>query len=378
LPPDAARSPERVTVRDSAGIRIVTHPAGPFNDTISPVPLLTIGQEGEPEYEFFRLAHVVSLGSGNVVVANGGTHELRLYESDGRYLRTVGRRGGGPAEWGFLSTVWVRTGDTLAVVDPRRRRMVYFDSAGTFVRGESFAGDLGSRSPEGRGPCFFPGLMGLLSDGARLIRGWGCMMFEGRVGRRPTIQSMVLVRPDRRDSIGAFNVGWIWERGPTPDPRDSYSLIPFSGAMRHAVGDDRIYLSEGTEMEIKVFDRYGRHVGILREDTLPPPVTRAHRDTYVSERAASSRPHPGDVPFPDRFGSYFHLILSYEGDLWARRYPRPGDELQHWVVFPARDEPARRLVVPDIRVQSVRDGRIYGYRSDTLGIQTVVVLDAGL
>jgi len=80
---DAVESSDRATVRDSAGVRIVTYPAGDFSDTISPVPLLTIGQEGEPDYEFFWLNMVVSLGSGNVVVANSGTHELRFYGSDG-------------------------------------------------------------------------------------------------------------------------------------------------------------------------------------------------------------------------------------------------------------------------------------------------------
>ena len=375
--PDARDSPDRVNVSDSAGVRIATYPAEDFADTISPVPSLTIGQEGDLDYEFFRISSVVALSSGNVVVANGGTHELRFYGSDGRYLRTIGRRGGGPAEFGFLSTLWVRPGDTLAVLDPNRRRIVYFDSAGTFVRGESFAGDFTAQSPESTGPCIFPGLTGLLGDGTHVTRGWGCMQFEGRDGRRPTTQSIGIVRPDREDSAGTFTVAWVWERASATDPRESYSMIPFLGVMAQTVGEDRIYISEGTDFEIKIFDSYGHHVGLLREDTVPPRITQDARDAYLAAQSAAGRPHPRDVPFPERFGSYSQLMVSHEGDLWARRSARPEDEFQYWVVFPTGDQGIRRYVMPDITVKSVRAGRVYGYQSDTLGIQTVVVLDGG-
>ena len=374
--PNSTETSDRVVVRDSAGVKIVTYPAGPFIDTISPVPLLTIGEEGEPNYEFFRLANVVSLASGNVVVANGGTHELRFYDSQGRYLRTVGRRGGGPAEFGFLSSVSVHPGDTLVVYDPNRRRLVYFDSAGTLVRGESFARDLPAQPPQSTGPCLFPGLMGVMDGGVRVIRGWGCMLFEGGEGRRPTVQSVVLEAPERQDSVGVFTAAWVWERRPTADPRNSYSLIPFLGAMTRAVGQDHLYISEGSEFEIRIFDRHARLVGLLREDTIPPQVTESDREAYLAEQANAERPHPDDVPFPDRFASYFGLMISYEGDLWAQRYPRPADSLQHWVVFPSEGQEVRRLVMPDFVVRSVRDGLVYAYRSDTLGIQTVMVLDA--
>ncbi|MCH7563288.1 MAG: hypothetical protein IH968_05620 [Gemmatimonadetes bacterium] len=373
--PDLNEQPDLVTVRDSLGVRIVTYAAGPFDDTISAVPLLTIGQEGQPDYEFFRIRSVVSLASGNVVVANSGTPELRFYGADGRHLRTVGRRGGGPAEFGFLSTLWVRPGDTLAVMDARRRRVVYFDSAGTFARGESYAADLSRLPPEGG--CAYPNLMGLLGNGVRLTRGWQCMQLEGRDGKRPILTPIILVRPDRQLNVGVFTTGWIWERGSPTNPRDYYALIPFAGDIKYAIGDESIYLSEGSHLEIMVFDAHGQRSGVLREDSAPPRVTQADRDAYIAERAAAKRPHPEDVPFPERFPSYSRLVLSYEGELWAQRHPRPEDEVQHWVVFSPSGQKIRRVVVPDITVESVRGGRIYGHRSDSLGIQTVVVLDVG-
>jgi len=378
--PDEAQPSRLASVRDSAGIRIVTYPSGVFQDTVPREPVLTIGREGDLDYEFFRISSIVGLASGNVVVANGGTYELRFFDKGGRFLRTVGRNGEGPAEFGFLSGVWVRPGDTLVVNDPGRRRLVYFDSAGAFIRGESYAGDLDNMPGDGEatGPCIFPSLQGLLGEGKRLIHGWGCMQFRGGTGRRPTLLDVDVVGPDGRRNLGAFNVAWVWERGRTDDPRNAYSMIPFQGAMRTAAGADRIYLSQPSEYEIQAYAPDGTLVSLLREDTVPPAVTETDLEMLLAGLPEGRNPFAQDVPLPERFGSYDQLLISHEGDLWARHFRRPGVPNQRWVVFPAGDGDVRRVVLPDLQVESIRDGRIYGRRSDSLGIERVVVLDAGV
>ena len=138
-----------------------------------------------------------------------------------------------------------------------------------------------------------------------------------------------------------------------------------------------MYLSRGSDYEIEVWNQEGRLVRLLREDAIPPEVREADRDAFIRERAETPSPYREGTPFSDRFGSYLTLLLSPEGDLWVRRVDRPGEEAQHWVVFPANGGEIRRLVLPDLSVESVRDGRIYATRTDSLGIQTVVVLEGG-
>jgi hypothetical protein len=366
-----------VTVRDSAGVEILTYPGGEFADTVREAPVLSIGREGEPDYEFFRIHDVVGLASGGLVVANGGTHELRFYGPDGTHLRTVGDRGDGPEEFGFLSQLRLRTGDTLMVIDTSRRRLVFFDSAGTLIRGESFSQDLTNESPGGSGVCFMPSLVGAFRNGARVTLGWGCLDLRGGEGRRPLRQPIELVAGDGRMVLGTDIAGWIWETGETEDPRNLFAQIPFGGLLRFVAGADRVFLSRGQRYEIEVYDDQGNLIRLLREDAVPPEVTDADRDAYVRERAETPRPHPEGVPFAERFGSYITLLLTPEGDLWARRVARPGEEAQHWVVFPADGGSLRSLVLPDVSVESVRNGKIYATLTDSLGIQTVVVLDAG-
>lgn len=368
------RSPRAWTLRDSAGIRIVTHVSAPSMDTIPLEPALSIGAEGDPDYEFFRVGQVSPLGSGNIVVANGGTSELMFYSPEGEFLRRVGRTGEGPSEFGFLATVHVRGGDTLTVVDPRRRRLVHFDSSGTFVRGESFAQDLTSASPTSM--CVVPGLMGLLADGTRLTTGWGCMEFTGSDGIRPTTTTLVLARGERRDTIGTLNTINVWERGSGTGP-DAFDLLPFSHVVSWATGPGSVYLSGGVDYSILVYDSVGALRQIVREEGLAPGVTREDRGLYREEQVARGRPHPDDVPFPERFGAYSRLLVSHEGDLWARWAERPSEEMVRWTVYSADGQTIRRLVLPKIEVHAVRDGRIYGHTEDDVGIQTILVLNDG-
>ena len=66
-------------------------PAWRFSDE----PTLSIGvEDGDPNYQFFRVLSAVRLADQTVVVANTGTGHLRFYDPDGRYVARAGGRGG--------------------------------------------------------------------------------------------------------------------------------------------------------------------------------------------------------------------------------------------------------------------------------------------
>lgn len=379
LEPDAG--PGATVVRDSAAVRVVTHPAPRWTDTVPDRPVLTIGRAGDPDYEFFGIASVLGLGSGGVVVADRGSRELRYYDAEGTFLRAVGGSGEGPDELGFLSTVWLGAGDTILAMDPNRRRLVRFGPEGGFVGAVPYAPALSDQRPSGSGGCFFPNLAGVFADGGLVTRGWQCVPPEGSDGLRPMEVALHLVPPglDGPDTVDVFAVGTMWEDADAQNPSQRMTVVPFAPSMREAVGPDRLYVSEGRDREVLVFDRGGRLVEILREGGEPPPVTTTDRDALATEREEQGRPLPAGIVLPERHPAYDRLLLSHEGELWARHAARPGDVHQRWTVFPAEaGRPLRHLVLPEVQVESVRSGRIYGTRTDPLGVQTVVVLESGV
>jgi len=80
-------------VRDSAGVTVATSSTPRWASapeeawTISPTPLLDLSTASSgPEHEFYRVADIVRLSDGRIVVANTGSFELRIYAPDGTHL----------------------------------------------------------------------------------------------------------------------------------------------------------------------------------------------------------------------------------------------------------------------------------------------------
>jgi len=71
--------------------------------------------------------------AGRIYVLEGQAQELRVFDRAGRYVRTIGRKGGGPGEFNqAIGMAWSPAGH-LWVLDPQNNRISVIDTAGTFV-----------------------------------------------------------------------------------------------------------------------------------------------------------------------------------------------------------------------------------------------------
>src|SRR5690606_5816123 len=93
-------------VRDSAGVRVVRNLAPAWSGSaedawsLSLEPILEIGVlEGDPAYMFSQMRGPRRLSDGSIVVLDGATSEVRIFDAEGRHLRTFGRKGQGPGEF---------------------------------------------------------------------------------------------------------------------------------------------------------------------------------------------------------------------------------------------------------------------------------------
>jgi hypothetical protein len=147
----AADTAGGVIVRDSAGIEIVESPAALADQRYERRlgdPVADIGVvDGAPEYQLFRVTSVASLADGRIVVVNGGTQELRFYDSAGRFLFSTGGRGDGPGEYQFPTLVPSHFSDSLFVFDLQASRISVLNTDGVLVRTvrpEGFAEPIGA------------------------------------------------------------------------------------------------------------------------------------------------------------------------------------------------------------------------------------------
>lgn len=102
---------------------------------IATEPVLTLGvSDGDPRLMFNLIHSARRQTDGTLLVADGGSREVRWFGTDGAPVRAAGRRGEGPGEFRGPLSLLPWAGDTVAVLDHGQRRLTLFGSSGDVVR----------------------------------------------------------------------------------------------------------------------------------------------------------------------------------------------------------------------------------------------------
>ncbi len=168
----AGGSSTSVEVWDSAGVTIVLSHEPKWREgetwSVPAEPRVTIGLlDGPREYEFFDISAAGRQSDGDFVVVDGGAREVRLYDRDGTFVRTLGGAGSGPGEFENPTGVLVTATDSVIVWDDALYRITRFDSAGEFSVIQSVDRGTVAKAID---PPLYPGEAELLQDDQVLVR----------------------------------------------------------------------------------------------------------------------------------------------------------------------------------------------------------------
>ncbi len=324
----AAEVPSDFSLRDSAGVRIA--------ENLRPVSL-SISLAEEPEFdigpredgpEFISVISAVRLADGHIAAVGWAMAEMHLFDAEGRWLRTVGRRGSGPGEFEALGSVFRGPGDTLVTFEPGVNRIQQWTPDGDFqsLRMLLSAGGRPRAS-----------LRGVFGDGSLLV---STALPEPGAGDDHTL----------RDRITLFRV--------SSDGAEWDSLVSFPGAplLRHPDNPlwnwgsllfapvpstdqegDLIAMTAGDRFEIVLRDTAGAMRQIVRRADAHRPISATEYDAALA--AWSERP-PAELgsrllaamrrtqPYRVR-PSISRVQLTTDGGLWAEHGdPRLGEPVR--------------------------------------------------
>ena len=119
-------SVEVETIGDTTIIRTLTGSVWGAEATL--VPEVSIGAlDGPEEYLFGRIGSLAVDNDRNVYVFDAQAHHVRVFDDEGVYVGTLGRRGEGPGELGRAGAIAVLPDGRLLVRDPGNMRVQVFD-----------------------------------------------------------------------------------------------------------------------------------------------------------------------------------------------------------------------------------------------------------
>ena len=334
-------------------------------------PRVDIGVlEGAEPYQLSQVSGAVRLSDGRIVVANGGSDELRYFDSAGAFLTSAGRKGSGPGEFEMLGSLFALPGDTVAAYDVRLRRISLFAPDGAFARSLTITFPAGAPSP-----------IGQFRDGSWLCNRGFVFFPSGTETQliRDTVPLLVFEPTGAlRDSIGRFPGPELYIVGQGRSRRGG--SLPFGTNTAAAAAGDRFYAGHTARYEITRYTQSGTPEEIVRLAWTPIPITGDDLARYKAERlahvSAGSRESferaYRDMPFPSTFPAFVSLEVDASGNLWVLAASRPGDDRRRWTVF-SPDGVALGVVEtpPGLSVREVGRDYVLGTWRDDLDVEHV-------
>lgn len=362
------------TSRDSLGVRIVESVAPAWEEgaewRIEDRPVVDLAETGSGDmHMFLRVRDVLRTGE-YLVVADGVSRQVRVYDPEGRFVRVFGGPGEGPGEFGFLAV--------LVLMDDGRLVAQDFAPGGRGAEFDLHSGLIGTFSR--------PQLVYPLSQPVPSHHIWGTdervilgddRSIQGL--RRPAI-TIVRLSPNRESSDPIVTV-----------PGDEVLIlpdadaIPIMGRRTHAVPTGRGGLVIGTADAVeysRVDARTGRVELIARILGVSLEVSReeAEREKQVRLGPRASprvREIFAGISAPDEKPAYQQMLVDAEGNVWAGEFLGfvRRDEPQDWYVWDSSgiwlgvvETPAR------FELMRVGAGEVFGVRRDLNDVEHPQVL----
>jgi len=368
---DASGS-DRATVRDSAGITIVETTRAAWTDsaaawTIDPSPRLDIGiVDGALPYLLDRVVGATRLPDGRIVIANGGTNELRFFDSAGVHLQSVGGTGEGPGEFEYVRALSRCGADSLFAHD-LNWQVKLFTADGEFVRQQLLQEPGSPRTPY---------QLACSPRGGFVISGWGMGDGPPQPGFSRAMTTVWLLDATG-DSIGTIGAHLASERLTSSTGSRPH---PFGRTTVFAFGAEEVYLGDGSRFEVKRHARDGRLVGIQRappEDlSITEDLLNAYREDVLSRVSESLRPaferEFREMPLTDGVPAFTAIRLDPAEHVWVRRFTIPGETRETWGVFAPDGIFLGHLTMPPrFTLLEIGSDYVLGLSRDEDGVQRV-------
>jgi hypothetical protein len=127
----------KATIEEVDGVTIVKNPLEPMNPELEILfeEDLKIGMEfGDDNYMFGSRVLINSDQDGNIYVTDAEVSTVKKYDTDGRFLQTIGGSGQGPGEFQSISQVRFSADGNIYINDESINRISFMSKEGVYLR----------------------------------------------------------------------------------------------------------------------------------------------------------------------------------------------------------------------------------------------------
>jgi hypothetical protein len=333
-----------VTIQEEDGITVVRNPKNPVSVPSAPSALsleedLRIGVlEGEDEYMFGFLRSVQVDDDENIYVCDAEFIKIRVYDRNGRHLRSFGKEGEGPGEFAWPSRMYLRPiNRDLGILDGNNNRFCYYSLEGACLKEIN----LGRYSaifrawPDSRGYTY--GDIWDLEEGFSISK---LVKFD------PKFESPVATIAELREKValGEFNP-------------ISYRILC------RVQPDDSVIWAKNLEYCFHVLNAEGDLTRKISKDYDPVTIPQAEKKRIEEEWAREGR--SSNLVFPEKYPPMYYFVSDDTGKIYVRTYEKDERGLFKWEVF---DEEGRYVLdffhPEEDLIFTIKNNKLYSMNQD--------------
>lgn len=349
--------------QDSSGIHVhLNGAADHVGQWLADRVIFEVGADEDPA--LWRVAGAVPFGSG-VAVADNASRSILLFDADGRQTASLGGEGDGPGEFRDVGSLWLSSSGRLVVFDRELQRLTAYTPSGDL----EFTQGMRPASPNPPRPT------GLLGEGTGVVvevlfdppaSGFGPLPAQIRMFNGSGVSTIV---ETTTGSMGRVQLS-----------RGSFLGSPhFEPGLQAVAQGDQVWYSRCDQRQVVGVDSTGTVAELIRWAGEPLTVDRASIEEYrrmrleglVGVRHERVAERFDALPASDAFPACDAMLANGSGELFVRRYSRPFERDQVWLVF-KHGRLVRSVRVPrDTTVTWIDSLRIVTVERDDMDVEYV-------
>ena len=326
------------TIENVDGVTIIKNPKEPMygEDAIKIEEELTIGEaEGREEYLFENLWWIVVDDKNRIFISEGAGNRahIKVFNSSGDYLMTIGRRGEGPGEFNQIANIQITPENALMVHDRYTRRLTFFSLDGDYLR-----------------MVLLKGIQAFIvkvnSMGNYLVRtiDFDSATFRAATELKIYSSDLAFIRTIAKDKF--------WSTEAPLQPWMAAKFLP----------SDLIICGFRESYEFQILDSEGNTVQKVSKDYAP---------IEISEEEKKKRKLPQSSELPRDFPAFQDFSVDEEGRIFVQTYERQIDENKFY--YDIFDPKGRYLAKIPLKVKSLfwKKSKLYTIEEDEEGFQMI-------
>jgi hypothetical protein len=301
---------------------------------------LSIGNTATDEDSMFStIGGVMVDDDEDIIVIDEKELVIKIFDKNGRHVRTFGKRGQGPGEFQSAARIVLKGGRDIAVLDSANHRFSYYSKEGECLKEISLGkySSIRRAKPDSRGHIY--------ADTTTMDGG--------------TVTDTIM-----RFDPEFHMMGTVAEAERVMKPYE-VDVVP-EWFMFTVMDDDRFVWGRNTKYELTILDPDGKPVKRIIKDYAPVKISEAERKRLIKERFGDFViPASYKVVFPEHFPPFLYFICDDLGRLYVRTYQEDARGSVQWDVFDEEGLYILSLFLPpDELLYCIRKGKAYTFSNE--------------